>query len=202
MKNYFTIFTFFLMVAIMPNQMVIGGASLSSGHMSWLHQYDDCYVLSKRVSLQSLMPWEGFSSAFMMPCPLETNVQLGFGECGQEVDFQFTFPDITVSNILFNQNNNQGAIDGTVFCDSGQTKYRRTFNHTGPTDLSITSVNLGVFESVNDPLVTINFYDATGSVLYGSYTAIIPDLDNAVHSVAIPAGIKIPRQTTFITEIV
>lgn len=202
MKNYFTIFTFFLMVAIMPNQMVIGGTSLSSGHLSWLHQYDDCYVLNKRVSLQSLMPWEGFSSAFMMPCPLETNVQLGFGECGQEVDFQFTFPDITVSNILFNQNNNQGVIVGTVFCDSGQTKYRRTFNHTGPTDLSITSVNLGVFESVNDPLVTINFYDATGLVLYGGYTAIIPDLDNAVHSVAIPAGIKIPRQTTFITEIV
>jgi subtilisin-like proprotein convertase family protein len=201
MKNYFTIFTFFLMVVVFPNQQVIGSTDHKGGHLSWVHQYDDCFVLSKRVALSSLMSWQVASSA-MMPCPMVPNVQLGFGECGREVDFQFTFPDITVSNLLFSQNNNQGAIDGTIFCDSGQTIYRRTFNHSGPTDLSITSVNLGVFESVNDPLVTINFYNGAGTILYGSYIATIPDLNNAVYSVAIPAGIKVPRQSTFITEIV
>ena len=123
MKNYFTIFAFLLMMVIMPNQRVIGSAAWSESHLSWLHQYDDCYILSKRVSLSSLMPWEGITSSVMMPCPMETNVQLGFGECGREVSFQFTFPDISVSNIVFNQNTVQNTIDGTVYCATGQTKY-------------------------------------------------------------------------------
>ncbi len=186
----------------MPTQRVSGSTTSASGQVSWLHQYDDCYILSKRVSLQSLMPWEGFSAAVMMPCPFVPNIQLGFGECGQVVEYDFTFPDISVSNISFSQNNNQIAIDGTIYCVSGQTKYRRTFAHSGPTDLTISNINLGVYQSSNSPSVTINFYDATGTELYGSYTTILPNLNQTVYNVPMPAGIKIPRQSSFITEIV
>ena len=165
------------------------------------------YAVNPDRSLDKLCPWlsAAKAEAMMVTCPSSQTINLGPGQCGVVIpSFGFGLPPVTVTDLTNNQNLNTVTVNSTIYCSSGQTRYRRTFTHSGPTDMRIKQVHLGVYRSVNNPLVTFNYYSANGQVLYGSYTATIPNLDRAVHTVTIPMGvnIKIPALTSYIMEVV
>jgi subtilisin-like proprotein convertase family protein len=205
MKNIFTFFAliFATTVNISASGAYAGKHSLKTGLMN----FGKNYVSNPERSADVLIPWLNSSSdlSVLAPCPGNIVENLKPGECGKVIpSFGFAFPDITPSNLTFNQNTDQFSINGTIFCNVGQTKYSRTFLHGGPTDLRITSVNLGVYQSVNFPIVKINIYSSPGNVLLGSHLAAIPDLNTTVYTINIPNNniIKVPANSSFRIEIV
>lgn len=138
------------------------------------------------------------------PCPGDTDIQLGFGECGIVLpSLGFQFSDIPVDDIVSHANTNPNLINSTIYCASGQTRYSRIFYNAGPTDMIISHASIGVFKSSDSPLVTVNFYKTNG-ILLGSHTAALPDLDRALYNLEIPSGkdIIIPSQTSYVMEVV
>ncbi len=202
MKNIFTICTLLFAVALMPDSRLFA-LQQSAGHT--LNQTNKCYVMHPDRTFGDLFPWEAdlLSAAVMMPCPSTIDVDLGPGECGSLVNFNFGFPDISVSNLSYNLNADPNTVNSTIYCGTGQTSYTRLFNHAGPTDLQITSIRLGVYQSLNSPSVTVNFYNFSGQLL-GSESAVIPNLNTAIYTINVVPGniIKIPATSQFYVEIV
>lgn len=203
MKNFFTFLALFFAVALMPSNSLLAKSIAAKTKVGIS---DQIYVLNPDKAFNKFFPWQTSAEAMMMPpCPSNLDFDLGFGECGVVVpSFDFTFPDdISVSNIGFTSNLNPTLINSTVYCSSGQTKYSRPYYHSGPTDLRISTVNVGVYRSFNNPQVTFNFYDAVGAFL-GGVTATVPNLSQSVFTYNIPVGtdIKIPAQSNFRMEVV
>jgi subtilisin-like proprotein convertase family protein len=151
-----------------------------------------------------LFPWGTEFHSLLMPCPGSVQVNLGSGECGRVVDqFGFSFPNIDVQNVSVIPNDDPDACLATVYCPSGQTTYRRTFHHAGPTDMRVASVYVGVFEAYNNPLVTFNFYTLGGDVI-GSHSTVVPHMNASVLFVPLPleSNIRIPAGTSYIMEVV
>jgi subtilisin-like proprotein convertase family protein len=164
MKNLFTICTLFFAVFLLPDSR-IQAKERSFENMYNVHS--KCYVTHPDREIGDLFRWESslISSAVMMPCPAPITINLGPGECGHIVNYDFAgLPPIQVQTIFIPQLN-PGAVSSTVFCEFGQTRYSKTLTNHASTDLIVTSIDLGVYESFNNPLVTINIYSAAGLLL-------------------------------------
>lgn len=204
MKNFLT-FSVFLVSMILAWGLTAGISRFSAPECKMLPAH--CYISNPERSLDVLCPWLSpgrHDAAMAVTCPPSQTINLGPGQCGVIVpSFGFGLTPVTVTDLTNNQNQNTVTVNSTIYCSSGQTRYRRTFTHSGPTDMRIKQVQLGVYRAVNNPLVTFNFY-STGGQLYGTYTATISDMDRVVYSVNIPAGIdiKIPAQSSYVLEIV
>lgn len=196
MKNYFTLFSL----------LFLGIVSKVEAKF-FVHLYEDNYVMNKEhFQYGFIQRLNETTLAQMMPCPVSQVYDLGPGECGVVVpSFGFAFPQLVPppSNVTINQNANTVTVNSTTYCAFGQTSYRKTLMYNGQTDLLVTSVNLGVYESFNSPLVRFDFKTLNGESL-GSYLATIPNMNLQVHTVSIPAsaGIKIPAQSSFVMEVV
>lgn len=167
MKNLFTICTLFFAVLLLPDSRIQAKErSLENTY----NVHSKCYVTHPDREIGDLFRWESslISSAVMMPCPAPITINLGSGECGSIVNYDFLLPDITVSDITISQSVNPGLVTNTTFCQFGQTRYSRILTNTAPTDLNINAINLGVYESLNNPFVTINIYSAAGDLLSSS----------------------------------
>jgi len=143
-------------------------------------------------------------STLAMPCPGNMTINLASGECGRTIDqFGFGFPDIDVQNLSIFPNNNTDEVGATLYCPSGQTVYRRTFFHSGPTDMKLVSLYLGVYEAYNNPLVTFNFYSSGGQKI-GTYTTNVPNMNQSVMFVPLPFDqqVYIPASSEYIMEVV
>jgi subtilisin-like proprotein convertase family protein len=200
MKNFFTFLALFFAVTITSSFTLM--ASVGTYKVQTIKS-DRNYVLNPEKAFSKFFPWTT-ASAVMMPCPVTQDISLDFGECGVIVPtFGFAFPDISVNSVPFVSSVNPTLINSTVYCSSGQTRYRRSYFHSGPTDLRVSSVNVGVYQSVNSPQVTFNFYTNSGAFL-GGVTATVPTLSQSVFNYSIPSGIdiKIPSQTGFRMEVV
>lgn len=200
MKNFFTILALFFAVAMLPSNNLL---AVHVSAKSSLTNSDRNYVLNPDKAFNKFFPW-ATSAAMLMPCPVTQDIQLGFGECGVVVPtFGFAFPDVSVSNIPFVSSVNPALINSTVYCSSGQTRYSRPYFHSGPTDLRVSSVNVGVYQSSNSPLVTFNFY-TNGGLFLGGVTTTVPNLSQTIFNYNIPVGtdIKIPSNSGFRMEVV
>ena len=168
MKNLFTICTLFLAVLLLPDS---GIQAKERSFENTYNVHSKCYVTHPDREVGDLFRWESslVSTAAMMPCPAPITVNLGPGECGRIVNYDFLLPVINnVPDITIFQSVNPGVVTNTVFCQFGQTRYSRILTHSGPTDLNINAINLGVYESLNNPFVTINIYSASGNLLSSS----------------------------------
>jgi subtilisin-like proprotein convertase family protein len=200
MKKFLTFWALFLAVFFLPDSRLQAKERSAADILS---MYNDCYVLAPGRTFKDLLPWfyASSSSAAMMVCPSQIDVQLGSGECGRVVNYNFNLPPLVVSPVLHNPNNSQ-TVNSTIYCSSGQTKYSRVFQHTGNTDLRITSLDIGVYKSFNFPLVTVNFYKTNGQLI-GSETRVIDqNIDFGVYNYLISNNIVIPAQTSYKVEIV
>lgn len=198
MKNFFIIITLvFLGATFSIND---GYAKSLSGAV--LSEKSQIHFNSTRLNTHQLFPWAGLYAAAPCPDPLVFNLKPG--ECGVVVNnFGFSFPPFVTTPLSTNTTINSTTVNSTQFCSSGQTVYRRTFQHAGPTDMRVASISTGVYTSVNNPLVSFNFYTLTGDLL-GSYIATIPNLDRAIYTVNVPVGndIIIPALSSYIMEVV
>ncbi|MBP9198093.1 MAG: proprotein convertase P-domain-containing protein, partial [Saprospiraceae bacterium] len=167
MKNLFTICTLFFAVFLLPDSRI---QAKERSFENTYNVHSKCYVTHPDREIGDLFRWESslISSAVMMPCPAPITINLGPGECGRIVNYDFLLPDITVSDITISQSVNPGLVTNTTFCQFGQTRYSRVLTNTAPTDLNINAINLGVYESLNNPFVTINIYSAAGDLLSSS----------------------------------
>ena len=136
-------------------------------------------------------------------CPSNQVINLKSGECGTVVNFGWTTTDINAQSVKYFQNNDTSLVNSTYYCPSGQTKYSRIFDNGSPTDVTVKYVKIGVYESSNSPLVTLNFYDEA-NVLLGSQSAIIPNLSKTVYRIDIPNTniIKLPALKSYRLEVV
>ncbi|MBK9735653.1 MAG: T9SS type A sorting domain-containing protein [Saprospiraceae bacterium] len=204
MKNLFTIWSMFFALVFLPEIQI---QAMNRSVENTVRSSNESYVIHPDRKSGDLFPWINSGKSMvslMMPCPgANLDYYLNPGECGILVPtFGFAYPDIPVSNLSYSLNADPDNIVGTTYCNVGQTKYSRSFNHMEPTDLDIISARIGVYQSLNNPLITLNFY-TTGADLLGTYTTTIPNLNTTVHTVAIPSGtIKIPAASIFIMEVV
>ena len=199
MKKFFTIFMLsFLSAALLANASSMNTNQTASTATAGVHAKTAKHVLS----FKKLVPWAGVY--FMPPCPDPLVFNLDPGECGVIIDdFGYTFPPFVTTPLSTNTTINSTVINSTRYCSSGQTVYRRTFQHSGPTDMRVASITTGIYESANNPLVSYNFYTLTGELL-GSYVASIPDYTRALHTFNVPAGVDIiiPAGSSYIMEVV
>lgn len=196
MKNYFTFFSLLLLVFISKIEA-----------KPYFSLYAENYVVNKAHFSYKLLHWQNQGALVqMMPCPVSQVFDLDPGECGVVVPtFGFAFPALVPSPSLrtVNQNANTVTVNSTTYCAFGQTSYSKTLTYNGLTDLLVTSVNIGVYESFNSPLVRFDFKTLTGELL-GSHIAVIPNLNRQVYTVNVPvsANIKIPSNSVFVMEVV
>ncbi len=189
MKKFFTIFT----LVFLGSVFTINATAKASNDV----------MADQFKTFKKFFPWEGFY--FAPPCPDPIVINLKSGECGAVIkDFGFSFPSFVTTPLSTNTTINSTIVNSTKYCSSGQTVYRRSFQHTGPTDLRIASISIGVYEAINSPLVRFNFYDQGSNALIGSYVATIPNLNRQLYTVNIPAGneIRIPSGSNYIMEVV
>ena len=208
MKNFLTSITFILAILLSGTQLSQAAVVLT-GIKHSIHTGADALNRENKNVQSFEWPFLTSESAVSMmppPCPDNQTIQLASGECGVTVpSFGFSFPALPpVADITTNPNLNSTTINSTIYCSTGQTKYSRVFYHGGPTDMRIKTINIGVYKSVNAPLVTVNFYTSPGNVLLGTYTTSVPDINKNIFSFNIPAGvnIKIPALTSYKMEIV
>ncbi len=195
MKNYFTLFSLLFAAFFVKAEIK---------YLSDVHK--DNYVINKEHMSYKLFQWQyQQADLYMMPCPESQVINLGPGECGRVIpSFGFAFPALvpTPQPITINQNANTVTVNSTSYCAFGQTKYSKTMSYSGNTDLLVTSINLGVYESFNNPLVRFDFKTTSGDLL-GTYLTTIPNLNFTVHNVVVPvsANIKIPAGSSFVMEV-
>ncbi|MBP6568937.1 MAG: hypothetical protein KA270_17310, partial [Saprospiraceae bacterium] len=164
MKNLFTICTLFLAVLLLPDSRI---QAKERSFENTYNVHSKCYVTHPDREVGDLFRWESslVSTAVMMPCPAPITVNLGPGECGFVVDYNFNLDNISVPDDTIFQSVTPGVVTNTVFCQFGQTRYSRILTNYAPTDLNINAIYLGVYESINNPNVTINIYSASGQLL-------------------------------------
>jgi subtilisin-like proprotein convertase family protein len=213
MKNFFTRFS----SAILCSIAFFIGANQAFSEMqrkidfsekteSTINARSQNYVVKNAYrDIYTLVPFlknEQVTTALMAACPGSIVVSAGPGACGSVVNFDFALtplvpvpPDITIE-----QTSVTNVVNSTIYCSTGQTRYRRTFQHGGPTDLNVNYIRLGVFQANNDPVITINFY--VGGNLIGSSTGSVPGtLNNTFYDFLI-SGVVIPAVSAFDVEIV
>jgi hypothetical protein len=145
---------------------------------------------------------KNLNSSSMMGCPTDIEIDLSSGQCSALVNYDFEFVTGTPSLVFINPNSNTTVINSTIYCNQGPTTYSRMMTYAGNTDLDVTEVNIGVFESRNSPSVRINIYDEDG-VLLGYKVAIAPTLNRQIWKVDMTgANIVIPANSQFKLEIV
>lgn len=200
MKNFLTL-VLLLFVALSTNTKAW---SADGYHGYGFLQESRDFVTHPDKSFDKFFPWASTSATVLMPCPAPLVFNLSSGQCSVQVDdFGFSFPDFATTPLTFNQNNNTVTINSTRFCATGLSRYRRTFVHGGPTDIRISTINLGVYEASNSPFVRFNFYTTSG-ILLGTYGTTITNSNRVVRTITVPAGtdIKIPALSTFVMEVV
>ncbi|KXK38454.1 MAG: Hyalin repeat-containing protein [Bacteroidetes bacterium OLB9] len=202
MKNFLTIFATILTLSFLSVNQLYSASYIS--HTSFFNQ-QKTYVVNPDLNLEMLFPWFSTNAA-MAPCPTGPLVfNLQSGECGAVVDdFGFAFPPFpTTPQSGASSLINNTIINSSVYCASGQTVYRRLFSYAGPTDLEITSVQLGVYQSVNNPVVAINFYNQNNDLI-GGFTTSVPNLNRAVYTATVPTGVEIviPSNSSYYMEVI
>jgi hypothetical protein len=197
MKNYFAFFILIFTCLVNINATHLLGV----GTRNFVENPD-------RLSTK-LIPWiyqNQQELAIMMPtCPGNQTINLGPGLCSRVVNYSFGLPPLTPKRDTFMQNVDTSLINSTVFCPSGPTSYKRTFYNSNWTDLTIDQIRLGVYESVNNPIVTIRFTNTTGSIVYGSGIYNLPNIaiPNGRVLYFAPSGtIKIPSRVNFVMEVI
>ncbi len=199
MRKFFTIFTLaFLSISLTTNAYSSNTNQTASSATAGVLEKSAKHTLS----FKKLVPWAGVH--FMPPCPDPLVFNLAPGECGVVIDdFGYTFPPFVTTPLSTNTTIVSTVINSTRYCSSGQTLYRRAFQHLGPTDMRVASITTGIYESANNPLVSYNFYTLGGDLL-GSYVASIPDYTRALHTFNVPAGVDIiiPAGSSYIMEVV
>ncbi len=200
MKKYFNIFMLLFLVTTL---VVSEGFSVVSNISQTSSEGNILIVEKRKLSYNQIYPWAGISVA--APCPVGPLVfNLKPGECGVAVNnFGFSFTPFVTTPISTNTTINSTTVNSTKYCSSGQTVYRRTFLHAGPTDMRVASITVGVYEAVNNPLVRFNFYKLNGDLI-GSYLATIPNSITQLQTVNVPVGndIIIPSGSSYIMEVV
>jgi Proprotein convertase P-domain len=199
MKNYLSILSLVIGLCF---QAFSNTATPQASKVSNAWMFNDTYVVSPQFkNFAAYLPVVGVSHSVMMPCPAPIVVNLVSGACSAVVDYTLLYVGTPASPVVMNPNVASSVIESTSYCAHGQTKYSRVFNHTGMTNLNVTNVNIGVFQSSGSPTVTINFYTQPGGILLGSKIAVAPPLNAAMWNVPI-TGISIPANSQFRMEIV
>ncbi|MEZ4911132.1 MAG: HYR domain-containing protein [Saprospiraceae bacterium] len=200
MKHFFTFFlTFSLLIFGNENSKASVGANhalerYQTGQSVLLHQLDFTTVLS----------WFSLSETSMaIICPTNQDITLAPSECGTIVNYAWQLDDINATPLKYYFGQDTSTVNSTYYCPTGITKYSSTFYNGSPTDVTVKYVKLGVYESANAPVVTLNFYDNSNNLL-GSHTATIPNLIKQVYQINIPVGnvIKLPALENYTLEVV
>jgi subtilisin-like proprotein convertase family protein len=140
----------------------------------------------------------------MMPiCPDDIEADLAAGECGALVDFDFGDLSVTpdVSRLLVPVNDTT-MINGSTFCAQGPTSYRRTFRNLDSTNLVITRAKIGVFESANSPVVTINYRDFSTNAIIYQQVMTAPAMIRRIWNVNLTTPVIIPAGRQFVMEVI
>ena len=125
------------------------------------------------------------------------------GECGVVVNYDL---DLTSTNpppqieVVQNNVSPSETVNATIFCPNGQTRFRRFFVNSGPTDFVLDAIRVGVYQSLNNPSVTTNVYSQTGALLY-SNSVIVPVVNMDTYDISL-GNTVIPQGENYSIEIV
>ena len=195
MKNYFTLFMLVFTCFVNINATHSAGGATRN------------FVENPDRSSMKLIPWlyqDPQELAMMMPtCPIIAPINLGPGQCTRVVNYNLTQNPLVPSPLdtVFTQNANNNIV-GAKYCPNGTTSYKRTFYNGKYTDIRINQITVGVYSSVNSPIITIRFTNTAGTVVYGSDQYTIPDLSLMTHNIIPSSTIKIPARSTYIMEVI
>lgn len=163
------------------------------------------YVENPERSTELLIPWlfqQQQDLAMMMPtCPSDVTIDLDPGECSGVVDFDWVLPDISVNPITFTENTSN-TVNSTIYCPNGPTSYKRTFYNSSYTDVKIDQISVGVYSSINNPIVIVRFTNIDEDIIYGSDQYNIPNLSTTTHNIIPGSIIKIPARSSFVMEVI
>ncbi len=206
MKNYLTSLAAILVMVL--SFVEVNGYSAtkqdrSAGFSSFASLYADCYVYKHRFSVADLMPWISIQRTAIAACPTNQVLQAGPGQCSVVANFDFALTPLVIppADVTASQNNVKDTINSTIYCATGQSKYRRTFAYAGMTDLNLHTIRLGVYQALNGPTVTINVYNATSSTLLSTTSAVIPNMNQANYNFALSPTL-ILAGSSYIVEVV
>ncbi|MBK9149789.1 MAG: T9SS type A sorting domain-containing protein [Saprospiraceae bacterium] len=198
MKNFFTrMTTFTVLAALLLHVQSMSGAS-NHGKRFYVLKNPD-------VSFLDFVPWlskDVAASGPLASCPGNIVQTATAGACGRVVNFDFGLTPLVPAPapVTINQVSNPNVVNGTIYCSTGQTRYRRTFMNASPTDLNITSIPMGVYQASNNPVVTVNIY-VGGNLVGSNAVTVTGTLSNTIYNFPI-TGIKVPAATAFDVEIV
>lgn len=179
------------------NMMFAGKVAATSFQTTpkvWSTQYLENSVL--------YFPWTNtLESAFMAACPADISVTADPGECSRVINYDFDLvPDNPPSQEQVTQNTNPNLVNATIYCPNGQTRYRRTFQNSGPTNFTLESLVVGVYQSSNSPSIIINVYSQANELLY-SGSEIVPALNMSTYTVSL-GNTVIPAGESYSVEVV
>lgn len=197
MKKFFTLL--FLIAVVFINYTTAAKSYMvqhSETPLVWLHQNSG--------NIYNYMPWlKAESSALMVACPGNISVTTEDGECGVVVNYDL---DLTSTNpppqieVVQNNVSPSETVNATIFCPNGQTRFRRFFVNSGPTDFVLDAIRVGVYQSLNNPSVTTNVYSQTGVLLY-SNSVIVPVVNMDTYDISL-GNTVIPQGENYSIEIV
>ena len=209
MKNFFTRMS--TLMTLLAMTLTIGQISARktefySGNAGHSMDHNSRIFVTKHPesSRYVLIPWLEKSSAagILASCPSDITVSATAGACGRIVNFDFSLTPLnpTPNPLTFNQVSSPNLVNGSIYCSTGQTRYRRTFLNSAPTDLNLSSVDMGVYQNVNSPVITVNVY--INNVLIGSNSVVVTGIPaNTIYNFPL-SGIKIPAGASYDVEIV
>lgn len=147
-------------------------------------------------------------SPYFTDC-VNRSVNLGAGECSGTVDFDIgieencgNLPHSLVQTKL-------NDLDFNVACNLGPTHYYRVYNlqdYDILNDFMVNTVEIGVYESFNLPIVDVNIYALDGAFELANLTLLnttsvsLPDLDQSMYTVNLPTLIE--GGSTIVVEVV
>ncbi len=143
-------------------------------------------------------------------CPSNITVAAPQFFCEQTVNFDLPFiSDNCNANEIVLQHNNSNSVSSSFVCDSlSASSHLRVFNMNDfgvPSATQVTSVDVGIGFSNNNPSITINMYTLEGNFSYdnmtllASETVTVPNLFNSILNV--PFSTIIPYGAVVVVEL-
>lgn len=190
MKKFLTL-TLIICAAMFTAHSVVYGSTRSCDRTH--------YLVDGLKRFGVIVPGSDARSA-LAGCPQDITVVPAPGECSVAVNWDFgLIPGNPLPEQGITYNYNTSEVNSTVFCPFGPTVYRNTYPNNGPTDLILSSVNLGVYQALNFPVIRVNVYTNGGQVASVNHT--VNNMVNGITQISLP-NVRIAAGDSYDVEVV
>ena len=139
----------------------------------------------------------------------DMSFDLDGGECGQVVTYFTNGADACGdADVLISQSNTANVVNNSLACPGGGNIYSRVFDLAAEgqfTDVSLTNIELGIFQSFNSPEVTVRISELDGALTSSNLTLVaestmtLPDL--FVEFFDFPIAAELDANATYVVQV-